>query len=541
MDRGLLRDWAAVHVTSATIEIEMASQTATVATRPAYPPATPVFSHADIMRVMFGVMICIFLAALDQTAVVPAIPSIASDLGSYAGVSWVVAAYLITSTISTPVYGKLSDIYGRRRLLVACLAVFIGTSLLCAAARSLGQLIWFRALQGLGGGGLMALTQAAIADVVSPRERGRYQGYISIVWATSSLCGPLVGGFVAQHFSWRWIFWINLPIGLAAIWICHNGLRRLSAPMLSGRPKLDLIGMLLLAGAISVLLLALGWGGNAYAWGSPEILGLAGLGGCLLLLLIVQELRARDPLLPPRVFRSVSYVAPVIVSTLAATLTFTCVFTIPLYFQLGRGVTAAGSGIYVVPYMLASATGNIIGSRWGRRSGTMRGVLRIASLLGCAGLALLAALPLTVPAWAVVVAMIITGSGIGMCLIGSITSAQNALSAQDTGAGTGALLVLRSVGGASGSTLAGTIIASGLIAFRHAADSTASLTANSLHHGAAGLANLADGGLAGAQLGSSFATVYAAAAALATAAFLTTLWMPNTPLRESLHAVPIPE
>jgi hypothetical protein len=195
-------------------------------------------------------------------------------------------------------------------------------------------------------------------------------------------------------------------------------------PMLPGRPKLDMLGMLLLAGSISVLLLALGWGGNVHAWGSPEILGLAGLGGCLLLLLIVQELRARDPLLPPRVFRSVSYVAPVIVSTLAATLTFTCVFTIPLYFQLGRGVTAAGSGIYIVPYMLASATGNIIGSRWGRRFGSMRGVLRIASLLGCAGLALFAALPLTAPAWAVIIAMILAGSGIGMCLIGSITSAQ---------------------------------------------------------------------------------------------------------------------
>lgn len=192
----------------------MASQTAAVTTGGAYLSALSVFSHSDIMRVMFGVMICIFLAALDQTAVVPAIPAIASDLGSYAGVSWVVAAYLITTTISTPVYGKLSDIYGRRRLLIACLAVFIATSLLCAAARSLSQLIWFRALQGLGGGGLMALTQAAIADVVSPRERGRYQGYISIVWATSSLCGPLVGGFVAQHFSWRYIFWINLPIGL---------------------------------------------------------------------------------------------------------------------------------------------------------------------------------------------------------------------------------------------------------------------------------------------------------------------------------------
>ncbi|HEV2098854.1 MAG TPA: MDR family MFS transporter [Stellaceae bacterium] len=498
-------------------------------------------SHAEIVRVMFGVMICILLAALDQTAVVPAIPAMAGELGSYAGLSWIVAAYLITSTISTPVYGKLSDIYGRRRLLLTCLVVFIVTSLLCAAARSLTELIWYRALQGLGGGGLMALTQAAIADVVSPRERGRYQGYIAIVWATASLCGPLVGGFVAQHFSWRWIFWINLPIGMAAMWICHRGLRRLSAPVLPGRPKLDIIGMVLLAGAISVLLLALGWGGSTYPWASFEILGLAGFGGFLLLLLILQELRARDPLLPPRVFRSSSYVANVIVSTLAATLTFTCVFTIPLYFQLGRGVTATQSGVYVVPYMLASAMGNIVGSRWGRHFGRMRAGLRIATAVGCAGLVLLAVLPQAGPAWMAIIAMIVAGLGIGACLIGSITSAQNALSTRDIGAGTGALLVLRSVGGASGSTLAGAIIASGLMALRHAAVGTAPPTANSLQHGAAGLANIVQGGLAGAQLGSSFAMVYAAAAALAAVAFLTTLWMPNTPLRESLHAVPISE
>lgn len=220
---------------------------------------------------------------------------------------------------------------------------------------------------------------------------------------------------------------------------------------------------------------------------------------------------------------------------------FTCVFTIPLYFQLGRGVTAAASGIYVVPYMLASAAGNIIGSRWGRHSGTMRGEQRIASFLGCAGLALLAALPLTAPVWTVIIAMIFAGSGIGMCLIGSITSAQNALSAQDIGAGTGALLVLRSVGGASGSTLAGAIIASGLIALHNAAGGTASLAGNALQHEAPAVAKLADSGLAGAQLGLSFAMVYAAAAVLAAIAFLTALWMPNTPLRGALHAAPISE
>lgn len=236
------------------------------------------------------------------------------------------------------------------------------------------------------------------------------------------------------------------------------------------------------------------------------------------MLLIVQEHRARDPLLPPRVFLSSSYVANATVSTLAVTLMFTYLFTIPLYFQLVRGVTATQSGIYIVPFMLASAAGNVVGSRWGRHFGTMRAGLRMASFLSCGGLTLLAALPPYAPVWPVIVAMLLAGHGLGISLIGSITSAQNALSAGDIGAGTGALLVLRSVGGASGSTLAGTIVGSGLIAIREMQD-----------------------GATAAPLGGKFAMVYAAAALLAAAAFLTALWMPNTPLRTSLHTVPISE
>jgi EmrB/QacA subfamily drug resistance transporter len=519
------------------------SETSSLATSQVYHPAPSSFSHADIMRVMFGIMICILLAALDQTAVIPAVPAMASDLGSYTGLSWVVAAYLITSTISAPVYGKLSDIYGRRRLLITCLALFIVTSMLCGAARSLHQLVSFRALQGLGGGGLIALTQAAIADVVSPRERGRYQAYISAVWAIASLSGPLVGGFVAQSFSWRWIFWINLPIGGAAMWVCQNGLRRVSPPVRRGRPRLDIIGMLLLSGAISVLLLALGWGGTIYAWGSYQILGLAGLGTCLLLLLILQELRAHDPLLPPRVFMSSSYIAYVIVSTLTSVLLFMCLFTIPLYFQYVRGATAAQSGICVAPFMLASAFGNFAGSRWARQFGTARGCLRIASSLACTGLVLLAVVSLNAPVWAVIAAMVVAGPGMGGCLIGSMMGSQNALGAQDIGSGTGALLVLRSVGGASGSTIAGAIIASGLIAVERTADRAAPVAAPSMQHGAADLAHIAEGSItaASAHLGWSFAMVYAIAAVFAAISFLVALWMPNTRLREALHAVPISE
>lgn len=481
----------------------------------------PAYSHAEILRVILGVMVCIFLAALDQTVVIPALPAIASDLGAYGQLSWIVAAYLITSTISTPIYGKLSDNYGRRRLLSACIAIFILTSMLCGVAQSLDQLVWFRALQGLGGGGLMAMTQAAIADVVSPRERGRYQGYISAVWAITSVSGPIVGGFMAHSLSWRWIFWINLPVGAAAMWACHNALRRLSPPVIARKPKLDIIGMLLLSGAITVLLLALGWGGSVYAWNSYQIVGLTGLGFCLLLLLVAQELRAHDPLLPPRVFRSPSYVANITVSTLTSLLMFICLFTIPLYFQLARGSTSTQSGVYLVPFMLASATGNIAGSRWARHYGTLRDALRIATSLSLAGLILLALLPINSPLWAVLAAMIITGLGVGICLIGSITSAQNALIAKDIGSGTGALLVLRSIGGASGSTLAGAIIASALIESKHTA----------------GYARFPST----SNLGATFGTVYAVAAIIVALSFVVTLRMPNARLRETLNLAPAVE
>ncbi len=217
------------------------------------------------------------------------------------------------------------------------------------------------------------------------------------------------------------------------------------------------------------MLLALGWGGSVYPWLSYQILGLAGVGTCFLLVLVLQELRAHDPLLPPRVFMSSNYVANVIVSTLTSVLLFMCLFTIPLYFQYVRGATAAQSGIYVAPFMLASAFGNVAGSRWARRCGTVRGGLRIASSVSCAGLILLAVVSLNAPVWAVIAAMVVTGPGLGGCLIGSMMGSQNALGAQDIGSGTGALLVLRSVGGASGSTVAGAIIASGLIAVRRTA------------------------------------------------------------------------
>ncbi len=225
------------------------------------PDIIPTYTHQQIKRVVTGIMLCILLAALDQTVVIPAVPAIAADLGAFGHLSWIVTAYLLTSTAATPIYGKLSDIYGRRALLLPALMLFIAASMACGFAQTLPQLIGARALQGLGGAGLLSMAQAAVADVVSPRERGRYQGYMASMWGVASVAGPLVGGYVTDHLSWRWVFWANLPVGLAAMWLCDRALRTI--PVQRRDARIDGVGAALLAGGVTALLLMpeLGRGG----------------------------------------------------------------------------------------------------------------------------------------------------------------------------------------------------------------------------------------------------------------------------------------
>src|SRR5690554_222414 len=246
-------------------------------------------------------MLGMLLAALDQTIVATALPTIVGELGGLDHLAWVVTAYMLATTVSTPLYGKLGDLLGRKRIFQVAIVIFLIGSVLCGLATSMNQLIAFRAVQGIGGGGLMVLAQAIIADIVSPRERGRYQGYFGAVFGASSVAGPLIGGFLTEHASWRWVFYVNLPIGLVALVVTSAVL---PASVRRARVRIDWLGTTVLSAAIVCLVLVTTWGGNEHAWGSPLIVGLSAAAVVLGVVFVLVERRVEEPAIPLRLFRN---------------------------------------------------------------------------------------------------------------------------------------------------------------------------------------------------------------------------------------------
>ena len=487
------------------------------------------YTHQQILRVITGIMLCIFLASLDQTVIIPAVPAIAADLNAFGHLAWIVTAYLLTSTAATPIIGKLSDIWGRRALLIPSLIVFILASLACGFAQSLPQLIVFRAIQGLGGAGLMSMAQASIADVVAPRERGRYQGYLASMWGLSSIAGPIVGGWVTDALSWRWIFWANLPIGLVALVLCDRALRMIRTEKRAVR--IDFLGAALVIGSVTSLLLMLSWGGVERPWSSAPVVSLGVIGVSMLAGLIWQERGAVDPILPPRLFANPTFLCGVLIAFFTSLGLFGATFLLPLLFQLVLGFDAASSGLLVMPFLTSSVVGALIGGHAARRMGRTKGIV-IAGLAGCvlglAGLALFATggrLLLVLPMSALL------GTGIGVCMPAVLMQVQNAAERRDVGAATGSLLFLRSMGGAFGSTLVGALLAARFNAGLAAAGLPAiDLGALRGTHDAAQLAS------ARAALANGFTLAFGVCFALLLVAVLIASMMQDLPLRSSVGA-----
>ena len=405
-------------------------------------PLTP----SEIRVIVIGAMMALFLAALDQTIVATALPPIANDLGNFTLIAWVVTAYLLTSTCATPIVGKLSDLYGRRLLLRVCLALFVVGSALCALAPAMVPLILARALQGLGGGGLMTMAQAIIADVVSPRERGRYAGYFSIVWGSSSVLGPTLGGIIAQHYGWPWIFWINLPAGLAALLVADRALRKL--PIHHHRSAIDYPGIALLSGATGALLLLLSLGGNRLPWTAPPSLALAAATLLLAGLIIRNQARSPEPIVPPnfiqdRVIRPVLAAIFIVFGSFLALTVLT-----PVYFQVGLGMSASDAGLLMIPLMLGGVvTANIAGQST-RKTGRYKRPPLIGLPVAVAALAVVALFAHRLSPIAAAGLLMLAGLGVGPIFPCATVAAQNAATRTQLGAVSGVVAFSRALGGA---------------------------------------------------------------------------------------------
>jgi EmrB/QacA subfamily drug resistance transporter len=422
-----------------------------------------------------ALLLGMLLAALDQTIVATALPTIAGDLHGLSHLSWVVTAYLLASTISTPLWGKLGDLYGRKTFFQAAIVIFLIGSALAGLSHTMIQLIAFRALQGIGGGGLLTGAQTIVADVVPARERGRYQGLFGSVFGVTSVLGPLIGGFFVDNLSWRWVFYVNLPIGVVALAVVAavlpGQLRR--APH-----KIDYLGTVLLAGAATSLVLLTSLGGTTYAWSSVPIY-LMGAGAVVFGALFVwAESRAAEPVIPLRLFRSRIFSAASAVGFVVGFAMFGAIAYLPQYMQIVKGVSPTISGLRLLPLMaglLATSitTGRLV-SRWGR--------YRIFPILGTAtmtiGLYLLSHLGVTTSDWLSSLYMLVLGAGIGGSLQVLVVAVQNAVSYADLGAATAGATFFRSIGGSFGTAIFGAVFSNVL-----AGDLVASLHGLSLPHG----------------------------------------------------------
>ncbi|MEV0218103.1 MFS transporter [Streptomyces sp. NPDC050704] len=399
------------------------------------------------------------LAALDQTIVSTALPTIVSDLGGMDHLSWVVTAYLLASTAATPLWGKLGDQYGRKKLFQTAIVIFLIGSALCGMAQNMPQLIGFRALQGLGGGGLMVLSMAIVGDLVPPRERGKYQGLFGAVFGATSVLGPLLGGLFTEHLSWRWVFYVNLPVGVVALAVIAAVLR---IPVRSQKHTIDYLGTFLIASVATCLVLVASLGGSTWGWGSPQIIGLAVLGVALAVVFVGVERRAAEPVLPLKLFGIRTFTLSAVISFIVGFAMFGAMTYLPTFLQVVQGVSPTMSGVHMLPMvaglLLSSTVSGQIVSRTGRWK-----VFPIAGTgVTALGLLLLHQLDVDSPTFEMSAYFLVFGLGLGLVMQVLVLIVQNAVSYEDLGVATSGATFFRSIGASFGVAIFGTLFASRL-------------------------------------------------------------------------------
>ncbi|HZO96634.1 MAG TPA: MDR family MFS transporter [Gaiellaceae bacterium] len=483
------------------------------------------------MRLIFAaLMLVLLLASLDQTIVSTALPTIVGDLGGIEHLSWVVTAYLLSSTVSGPLYGKLGDLYGRRAMLQLAIVLFLIGSALCGTSEGMLELIAFRALQGLGAGGLLVTTIAVVGDIIPPRERGRYQGFFGGVFGISTVVGPLLGGFLVDNLSWRWIFYVNLPIGALALAVIGTAFHARETHV---RHRIDYAGATLLAGGLSAVVLFTSLGGTTYAWSSTPIVAMIALGTGLLAVFPFVEARATEPIVPLVLFRNRTFVVTSAIGFVVGLALFGSVTYLPLYLQVVKGHSPTSSGLQLTPMMAGLLITSIASGQLITRFGRYTPFPVAGTLVMTVAVFLLSRLAVGTPTWVAAAYMLILGLGLGMVMQVLVLAVQNAVEHRFLGVATSGSTLFRQVGGSIGVSVFGAIFAN-----RLGAELAARLPAGARVPSAADPARVRQLPPAVhapyvASFAASLRPVFLVATGIALFAFVLTLLLREQPLRRS--------